>query len=343
MNYRTLLAVCLILLTGASPLLGQGAVDVSKTGTTAASFLEIQVGAPGVALGGAVVSRTHDASAMYWNAAGIASIEKSDVLLSHTNWIADTKFDYAAFVMPLEGVGSLGISITSLSMSDMLVRTVEQPEGTGEYFSAGDLAASVGFARQLTDRFAIGISGKYIRESIWHESASAMAIDLGTTFRTDLLGGLVIGATLKNFGTSMKMDGRDTRQFHPIDPSKQGSNDRIPEDIELDAWDLPLSFQFGVSTDVMKAEHFHWNIAADAVHPNNNYESLNVGTEFNYQDFLFFRAGYHSLFLNNAEGGLSLGVGVSTPISITSLRFDYAFRDFGRLQSIHVFSVGMQF
>ncbi len=68
-------------------------------------------------------------------------------------------------------------------MADELVRTVDQPEGTGEFFSAGDIAVGLSYARNLTDRFSIGFSAKYIQETIWHESASAIAIDAGTTFQ----------------------------------------------------------------------------------------------------------------------------------------------------------------
>ena len=72
-------------------------------------------------------------------------------------------------------------------MADEKVRTVDQPEGTGEYYSAGDISLGLSYARNLTDRFSIGFSAKYVQETIWHESASAVAIDAGTIFRTDLV------------------------------------------------------------------------------------------------------------------------------------------------------------
>ena len=93
--------------------------------------------------------------------------------------------------------GTLGFSLTSLTMADMVVRTVEMPEGTGEYFSASDLAAGISYARPLTDRFSIGFTAKFIQEAIWHETADAFAVDVGTIFKTDLFGGMVIGASLR--------------------------------------------------------------------------------------------------------------------------------------------------
>ncbi len=325
--------------------LGQGK-NVSKTGTAAAPFLEIAVGARAVGMGGAFASLANDPTALYWNAAGSAALQQNEVVAIHTNWIAQTKFDFAALVLPLGNFGTLGMSFTSLSMDDMKVRTVEKPEGTGEFFSAGDVAAGISYARHLTDRFTIGFTAKYIQQTIWHESANAFAIDVGTIFRTDFVGGLTIGASLSNFGTSMKMSGRDTREFGRIDPTKLGSNERIPSNIELDSWDLPLVLQFGVSTSPLKTDSYRWTVAVDALHPSDDYESVNIGTEFAFQDFLFLRGGYQSLFLDQAEGGLSFGVGLASNMLFsgnTLIKFDYAFRDMGRLDNVHVFSIGVRF
>jgi hypothetical protein len=339
-----LLCACALLLAQGAAF-GQSVIDVSKSGTVAATFLEIPVGAAAIGLGGAFVSVANDATTLFWNPAGAASFDRNEVVVQHTTWIADTRHDFAAIVMPLGSFGTLGLSFISLSMPDMAVRTIDRPEGTGEFFSAGDLAVGLSYARRLSDRFAIGFTAKYIQESIWHETASAMAIDAGTTFRTDLLGGLTIGASLSNFGTTMQMNGRDTRQFLSVDPTKLGSNDRIPSAIELDSWDLPLLFQFGISTSPVRSEEFRWTVAVDATHPSDDYESVNLGTELAYREFLFLRGGFNSLGLKTAEGGLCLGVGlVSTPLfEGFEVKFDYAFRSMGRLDNVHVIQVGLRF
>ena len=323
----------------------QGANNVSKTGTTAATFLEISVGAPAIGMGGAFVSLANDPTALYWNPAGIATITSTDAILSHTDWIADTKFDFAGLALPLGGFGTLGFSLTSLTMADMAVRTVEMPEGTGEYFSASDLAAGISYARPLTDRFSIGFTAKFIQEAIWHETADAFAVDVGTIFKTDLFGGMVIGASLSNFGTPMTLAGSDTREFLRIDPTKQGSTDQIPADIEMDSWDLSLRFQIGFSTNVIENDMYRWTVAFDAIHPNDNYESVNVGTELAIRDFIYLRGGFQSLFLSNSEGGLSLGIGVTSSLisSSSTVKFDYAYRDYGRLEGVHSFSVAIRF
>ncbi len=321
------------------------AQNVSKTGTTAANFLDISVGAPAVGMGGAFVSLSNDVTALYWNASGIANLEKHEAVLNHINWIADTKYDFVGLALNLGTFGNLGFSFISLSMDDMMVRTVEKPEGTGEFFSAQDIAIGLTYSKKLTDRFSIGFTGKYIQQNIWHMSATAFALDIGTLFRTDLLGGMVIGASLSNFGTSMQLEGRDTRYFIRVDDTKKGSNERIPTNIEMDSWDLPLRFRIGVSTKVINTENYELTIAIDAVHPNNDYQSMNFGAEFGFMQFIFFRAGYQNAFLIDSEGGLSFGVGVNSKMlfSETVVKFDYAYSDFGRLENVHMFSIALQF
>ncbi|MDR3667663.1 MAG: PorV/PorQ family protein [Ignavibacteriaceae bacterium] len=319
--------------------------QVSKVGTTAADFLEIGPGAVATGMGGAFVSVANDASALYWNPSGIADFTKNEVTIFHANWIASTNFDYAALVLPLGEIGNIGFSFTSFTMADEMVRTVDLPEGTGEFFSAGDIAVALSYARKLTDRFSIGFTAKYIQESIWHESASAIAIDAGTIFRTDLFNGLTIGASLSNFGTQMKLYGSDIRTFNRVNPNLLGSNNQIPYDVELDSWDLPLLFQIGVSTNIIKNDDYRLLISVDALHPNNNYESMNIGGQFSFREFLFIRGGFRNLFLADSEGGLTLGIGVNSKLLFSDdfVSFDYAYRNFGRLDNVHTLSVDIKF
>ena len=74
---------------------------MSKVGTTAATFLEIPVGARAVGMGGAFVSVANDATALYWNVAGIANLERNEIMGIHSRWIAETSFDFGGLVIPL--------------------------------------------------------------------------------------------------------------------------------------------------------------------------------------------------------------------------------------------------
>lgn len=345
MQKKSILLSCLFFLLP-NMVLGQGIItDVSKSGTSAATFLEIPIGAPAVGMGSAFVSVANDATALYWNVAGTAELQHSEVVALHSSWIADTNLDFLGLVLSLGNFGNIGASLTSLSMDDMVVRTVEQPDGTGEFFSANDIALGLSYSKKLTDRFSIGFTAKYIQQKIWHETATAFAFDAGTTFKTDLLAGVIIGASISNFGTKLKLSGRDTRRFGRVDETKLGSNERIPFNVELDSWHLPLLLQFGISTNVIKSQNHRWTVAVDALHPSDDYESVNIGTEFAFQDVVFLRGGFQSLFLDNVEGGLSFGAGLKADMlfSEATIKADYAFREMGRLENIHVFSLGVTF
>ena len=318
--------------------------NVSKVGTTAAPFLEIPVGGRALGMGGAFSSVANDASAIYWNPAGVSRLNRVEVMFQYTGWLADTDFGFIGAVLPLGNFGTIGASLTILTIPDMPVRTVERPEGTGEYFNANDFAISLLYARNLTDRFSIGFNFKYIHQRIWHMSAWGMAIDIGTLFKTDFLGGMIIGASISNFGTSMRMQGRDARVFYDPDPNKYGNNDRIPAMLETEKWQLPLNFQFGLSTYVLNTESNKIIVAVDALHPSDNYEYLNIGAEYSFKNTFFVRSGYRTLFLKDGEGGLSFGVGLKMkiPYSKVKIKFDYAFNDYGRLKGVHTVVIGIE-
>lgn len=341
---RSQIIACLIAfsLTGiANDCLAQA---VSKVGTTVGEFLQIGVGARASALGSALVASTDDAASLYWNPAGLARMERSEAFISHSEWLADVNFDYLGVSLQTGSFGTVGVSVTMLNVPEMLVRTEDRQEGTGETFDASDLAVGISVGRAITDRFTVGLTAKYIQQRIWHSTASGFAFDLGTQFRTDFIGGLTIGAVLYNFGSDLRMNGRDIRTFVDPDPRQLGNNDRVPVNYELDAWSLPLNFQIGVSSRLVDSRMQRLTVSVDALYPSSNYESLNVGLEYGFQNRLFLRGGYQSLFLRDAEGGLSAGLGVQQPVFYGgSLKLDYGYRTAGRLEGIHVVSFSVTF
>lgn len=318
--------------------------NVSKTGTTAADFLQIGVGPRAMAQGGAFVASVDDVSALYWNAAGLASISGSEVLFAHSEWLADISFDYVGFGFDLGDAGMIGLSLTLLSVPDMEVRTESRQSGTGEKFDAADMALAVTYARRVTDRFSVGVTAKYISQRIWHSTATGFAMDLGTQFRTDFMGGLTIGATITNFGSDMQLSGRDVRTFVDPDPISLGNNNRVPVNFELDSFNLPLNFQFGLTTRPLDSRMHQLSVSADFLHPSSNRESINLGMEYGFQRHVYLRAGYHSLFLKDSEGGFSAGLGIfHTLFDGSSVKLDYAYRAGGRLNGIHIVGVALSF
>jgi len=317
---------------------------VTKVGTTAAGFLNIDVGSRALGMGGAYVAVADDITAMYWNPAGVARLKTAQTAFTHTKWLADVNFNYAAVVVPLGAIGNVGANATFLTMDEMERTTIAEPEGTGEMFDAGSYAFGLSYARDLTDRFSIGFNFKYVNEKIYHSTASGAAFDIGTIFDTQYYG-LKIGMSITNYGTKMQMGGRDMLIQADIDPQISGNNENINANLNTDSYDLPLMFRVGVSMDLLKGKgNSNLIVAVDALHPNDDVESVNVGAEYGFNKMFFLRGGYKSLFASDSEEGLCLGAGFSYSVpGAGTLMLDYAYEDFGVLKDVQLFTIGLGF
>lgn len=333
----------LLILTFTTSSFAQFVSDVSKKGTSAAPFLSIGQGARATSMGGAFVGISDDPSAIYWNPSGLAKLSGVQVAFDHTSYFADIDYNFVAASYAVGDYGTLGFSFTSSNIGDMRVTTIEQPGGTGETFSATDVAVSIAYAINLTDNFALGISPKFINQSIWKMNASAMAVDLGIQYRTPF-SGIILAMSISNFGSKMKLTGTSNNIQHDLDPENGGNNAYIPAYLQTDEWSLPLTFRVGLGYTANFNDNHKLNLAVDALHPSDNYESVNLGAEYWLYDFIAIRGGLNSLFLQDAESKFALGFGVQKQfVGNLGLRFDYAYQDFGRLTNVQKFTVGITF
>ncbi len=323
---------------------GLNAVDITKTGTTAAKFLAIGVGSRANGLGNAFVGIANDATAMYWNPSGISQLNNTELVVNYTQWIADIYFSYMGFVFPVREYGVLGINTTYLGMGEMEVTTEEFPEGTGETFSAGSYAIGLTFARRLTDRFSIGANLKYINEYIMNCDASSIAIDIGTLFITPFRD-IRFGVSISNFGRKMQMTGPDLLVQKDIDERIYGNNESVNAILSTDQFDLPLLLRVGLSGDFVRSGLMRVTWAVDAVHPNDNSEYLNYGFEIGLLDEIInLRAGMKSVFLESREEKFSLGGSLSFRLGTGSrISLDYAYQSFEHLNQIHKYTLRLVF
>jgi len=315
----------------------------SKVGTSAAPFLGISVGPRAIAMGGAYVASNDDATLLYWNPGAFQQAGKSQLVFSNTEWLVDTKFRWFGFMLNVGDENAFGLSLTQLDYGEQEVTTVTSPEGTGERWSAQDLAIAVSYCRSLTDRFSMGGSFKYIEQKIWNETASTFAFDLGLLFVTDF-NGLRLGVSMANFGGDLMLDGRDLLQRVDIDPANSGSNKSLTGRLKTDPWALPLLFRVGVAMDVVKSSDARLTLAVDALRPNDNDESVNVGGEIGWSEAVFLRGGYKSVFGKDAQEGLSLGAGLRyTAEGLGSMEVNYAFTKFGLFGNLNTISLAIAF
>jgi hypothetical protein len=337
MRYLTALVV-LITFTSYAQL----GSKLTKTGTTAAQFLKIGIGARSIGMGGAFGSIADDISSIYWNPAGLSRIRgNGEAIFNYVDWLMDIRYSFAAVALNLGNFGTIAAQISSLTMDEMEVRTVAAPEGTGERFKAGGLMMGISYARRLTDRFSIGFNFKYIREYIWHESAQGFALDFGTIYTTPFLNGLRIGASMSNYGTKMQLRGRDLIIIYTVGA---GVGNNINAYLQTDKFELPLIFRVGISNDFIKTEMQRLTLAFDAIHPNDNSEYVNLGFEYAFREMIFLRGGYKSLFEKGGEQRYTLGVGVNYSLARgVAFSVDYAYLDFGRLKNVQYITISVKF
>ncbi len=317
--------------------------QVTKVGTTAAGFLNIDVGALAIGMGSAYVALANDATAMYWNPSGIAQLRNNEVVFTHNKWIADISFNYAGIAVPLD-FGTIGVNATFLTMDDMERTTIDYPMGNGEKFSAGSYAFGLAYGRSLSDRFSIGFNFKYIHEFIYNSAATGVAFDLGTQFTTQFQG-LKIGMSISNFGTKMRMSGRDLLVQFDSDPLISGNNENINAELKTESYDLPLLFRVGISIDLLKGRSdSNLLLSVDALHPNDDVEYLNLGGSYIFHKMFSLSAGYKTLFAKESEEGFAMGAGFYWSLfNDVRLKINYGFQDFGVLNSIQQFTVALEF
>jgi hypothetical protein len=332
--------IAVILLFATSTAMAQ---TISKVGTTVMTFLKVDTGARQVGMGSACVANTDDALGLYWNPAGIARLKQSHAAFNHINWIADIDYNFAAIGIPLGDAGSIGLSATFVSMDPITRTTAEFPQGTGETFDAANYAIAMTYARNLTDRFAVGGSVKMVNETIFNCSARGIAFDLGLLFMTQF-NGLQMGMSISNYGGKVRMNGRDLLIQTDIDETRHGNNETINAVLKTESYDLPLFFRVGLSMDLLKgAANSNLILSVDALHPNDDVEYVNMGAEYRFFNMFALRGGYKALFAPDAEEGLSMGAGFKVNIMHYQVALDYAWRDFGRLGGIQMFTVGLVF
>jgi hypothetical protein len=297
----------------------------SRVGTSAAPFLTMGNGAKALALGHANTVNTSGAEALFWNPAGISIQNEADTrssgFLSSNQHFVDVNTYTTGLVLPLgnNGKKNFGFGINFVDYGRQLVRTEDQPEGTGATFGAHDLSIGLTYAQNLTDNFHFGGTAKFIQQKIYDMTAETIAFDFGFILKTDFINGLSLGASINNFGGKMQMDGINSEYFIDIDETTEANNTNVPARVYTDKWDIPLSFKVGVVVPVIKQENLQWLMLSEAQQTNDNDLNIDSGTQLSYltKTVKFHtRAGYKDLLLgSNVDSHFSYGAGFTLKTS----------------------------
>jgi hypothetical protein len=291
---KRLLLAALLALTG-----------VSARAAETAAFLDIGAGARYLALGSAGAALAGDVNALYWNPAGLASVDEREASASHAELSQTVRHDFLAYAQPTS-VGTFAGGFTYLSQS-----AIEGRDALGHPaadFHAADAAVSLAFARQ-TDLADFGGTLKAVQSHIGSAQAETVAFDLGARKRLDAW---TLGAALRNAGPGLKYDAQRN--------------------------DLPLRLELGAA---YKISGRHTLTAQWSNGPRGSGNDFGFGGEYAAVAGVALRAGYTTRSsLAGGSGfdaarGLTLGVGFSRK----EWALDYAAVPMGELGASHRFTL----
>jgi len=301
-----------------------------RVGTSSGTFLEIGIGARAVGMGEAFVAVANDPSAIFWNPAGLASLQRKEAQVSHIQWPADIRFEHGVAVIPVRKFGgSIGVQFGVLA-TEMDETTELAPFGTGRTFFYSDVVAGVAYARRWTDKLLIGAGIKYVREDLGSDVGGpvtqAALVDIGSIYYLGL-GSVRIATALSNFGPEMK-------------PSGNWTSPNTGEVRTFDGFDPPLLFRYGVAFEPIERPNQRLTASFEANQPADDAQIFKLGAEWRWANRLSLRTGYN---FNADEMRLSAGAGLYAQIGSAEATVDYAYTAAGALGSVNRLSLGVRF
>ena len=170
----------LFLLLAAAPALAQNGGQVGQ-------FLDYGVGGRAMAMGGAYYGISDDASAAYWNPAGLAQLQRKELTTMQATLFATTKLTYFSYAHPTKGGSTFALSMTQLQGSGFeKVDAVFDPSSgqTTSVAASGNFnddqkAIGLSWAKNVTETVLFGMSLKQITRQLGGSSDSTKALDLG--------------------------------------------------------------------------------------------------------------------------------------------------------------------
>ena len=329
-------------------------------------FLNIGVGARGLAMGSAQVASVNDATAGYWNPAGLTGVKDNpSVAAMHAEYFSGIgKYDFAALAMPLAGnKRTLGITAIRFGV-DQIANTLflVEPDGTVNYdnvtdFSAADYAFILSLGQKLKEsgnrNIHFGVNAKVIHRSV---GSFAKAWGFG------LDGGVQVFANKWKFGAAAKdiTTTFNTWSFNFTDKEKEAlylTDNEIPvKSTELTAPRITAGvardFKLGKKTTLLAEANLDFTfdgqrntvLSSEAISVDPK-----IGLEANINDVFFVRAGIKNFqkTLDDADPTNQKETWIYQPSAgagfrLQNVRIDYALSNLANQSNAlytHVFSL----
>ncbi|MBN2088713.1 PorV/PorQ family protein [candidate division KSB1 bacterium] len=322
--------LCLIIV--GTLLLTTGQAQIKKVGQTGLQFLKIDVGARASAMGGSYMMIGEDASAMFYNPAGMARMGSMvDLFVTRTQWFAGINYDAGAIAYNAEKWGVFGISFINSSYGDDIIGTRYSADSPTGFIETGNLnlsalAVGISYARAMTNKFTIGGQIKFAYQNLGENllssgktdknEVSGLAYDFGTMFYPGFKS-FRLGMAIRNFSPEFKY--------------------------VTEGFELPLTFTLGFAMDILDLFGEHENpltISLDAVHPRDYTERINLGLEYNFMNMIALRGGYK---FNYDVESLTGGIGFKKDFGAFAVDFGYAYSSCEYFDSVNRLAFGVSF
>jgi len=239
-------------------------------------------------MGSAFVALVDDATATYWNPAGLASVTGTQITAMHNEWIQDFRQEFAAVGTKL-GPGVVGFSIAGFYTSELEERS-NKGVLTG-HFGFNDVALTGAYGLNVASGLDLGVAARFLREMIDTENAATFTFDLGGKYRVAETG-LALGAAVQNLGG---------------DPT-----------LVLEKIPVPTTVRAGAAfARAMPSLHGKGTITAEMRKARAEDARFHLGAEFDYKERVALRVGGK---FGYDEEDISFGLGLAK----SRLRFDYA-------------------
>jgi len=277
----------------------------SGEGGEAGAFMKNGFGARATSLGNSFTAISNDASAIFYNPAGLSSVSKLQVLGMYSNLFGNVDGMNYGNLGVSKGFefGTMGLGVIYSSVSDIpYVESVSGP--SGETFSDNEMAILLSYSKIVTENLQIGITGKYIRHSIAGFEASGIGFDVGllTAVNEKFSVGLMIQDAI---GATIKLNGRE---------------DTYISKFKLGAAYKPISV-LTISPEIMIT--------------GNKKLQFSIGSEYDvYKNMIKLRGGY-----NTVQEALSFGIG----IKYSQINLDYSYSRNGDLGNVSKFGLILDF
>lgn len=331
------------------PLQNVFAGNKDRSGQAGASELLINPWARSSGWGGVNTANVRGLEAMFGNVAGVAHTNTTELIFAQTQWLkgTDIKISAFGFTQRVSESAVIGLSITSMSIGDIMITRTDLPEGGIGTFSPSYLNVGISYSKAFSNSIYGGMLLRIINESISDASAGGVSLDAGIQYITGEKENIKFGITLKNIGPTMSFsgDGFAQRIFIP------GQETQFTMTHRQAFFELPTTLSIGAAYDFL-AERSRFTLAGNFQSNAFSNDLFMIGGEYSFRDYVMLRAGYtyeDGQFEDIESGnkitvskGFSGGLSVQVPFNKekgSSFSVDYSYRATDHFDGTHSFGV----